>query len=153
MNPTVLELAKLDFNMVQAVYQDDLKYASRYEFNGGKKHVGKSSALLAIVWWRTLCGALLKFVRIYAMITTIDNLFDVYGTLEELEQSPTFWYLNAIKELPDYMKTCFFALYNAVNEMTCNILTRDGVFVLPYLKKAVIFQSYNHFSCKSVKKP
>lgn len=30
MNPDVLELAKLDFNMVQAVYQDDLKYASRY---------------------------------------------------------------------------------------------------------------------------
>ncbi|KAF5819458.1 putative lyase [Helianthus annuus] len=90
------------------------------------------------------------------MITTIDDVFDVYGTLEELEQFTNIvnsWDLNAVKELPDYMKTCFFALYNAVNEMTYNILTRDGVFVLPYLKKAVIFQSYNHFRCKSVEKP
>ena len=30
MNPTVLDLAKLDFNMVQAVHQEDLKHASRY---------------------------------------------------------------------------------------------------------------------------
>ncbi|KAJ0081039.1 hypothetical protein Patl1_10184 [Pistacia atlantica] len=30
MNNIVLELAKLDFNMVQATHQDDLKYSSRY---------------------------------------------------------------------------------------------------------------------------
>lgn len=30
MNPAVLELAKLDFNMVQAIYQQDMKNASRY---------------------------------------------------------------------------------------------------------------------------
>ena len=30
MNPTVLELAKLDFNILQAVHQEDMKKASRY---------------------------------------------------------------------------------------------------------------------------
>lgn len=30
MNHTVIELAKLDFNMVQAVYLEDLKYSARY---------------------------------------------------------------------------------------------------------------------------
>ena len=29
--PILLEIAKLDFNMVQSIYQEDLKYASRYE--------------------------------------------------------------------------------------------------------------------------
>ena len=29
MNPTVLELAKLDFNVVQSTHQEDLKHASR----------------------------------------------------------------------------------------------------------------------------
>lgn len=28
-NPILLEMAKLDFNMVQSIYQEDLKYASR----------------------------------------------------------------------------------------------------------------------------
>ena len=31
MNPTFLELAKLDFNMVQSTYLEDLKHASRLE--------------------------------------------------------------------------------------------------------------------------
>ena len=30
MNSTLLELAKLDFNIVQSVHQEDLKHASRY---------------------------------------------------------------------------------------------------------------------------
>lgn len=30
MNPTLLELAKLDYDMVQAVHIEDLKHASRY---------------------------------------------------------------------------------------------------------------------------
>ena len=29
-NPTLLELAKLDFNIIQSVHQQDLKHASRY---------------------------------------------------------------------------------------------------------------------------
>lgn len=33
MNPTLLELAKLDFNMVQAIHVEDLIHASRYHFN------------------------------------------------------------------------------------------------------------------------
>ena len=30
MNPTLVEFAKLDFNLVQAIHQEDLKQASRY---------------------------------------------------------------------------------------------------------------------------
>lgn len=30
MNPTLLELAKLDFNMVQATYQEDLRHLLMY---------------------------------------------------------------------------------------------------------------------------
>ncbi|KAI7754606.1 hypothetical protein M8C21_018195, partial [Ambrosia artemisiifolia] len=75
MNPEVLELAKLDFNMVQAVYQEDLKYASS-------------------------------------------------------------WDVNAVKQLPHYMQICFLALYNTINEMSYNVLTKEGAFILPYFQKA-----------------
>jgi len=39
--------------------------------------------------------------------------------------------------LPDYMKLCFFALYNSVNEMAYDILKYQGIDILPYSKKAV----------------
>ena len=38
-NPILLELAKLDFNIVQAAHQNDLTYTLRQEFN--HKHVGQ----------------------------------------------------------------------------------------------------------------
>ncbi|PON94472.1 Terpene synthase, N-terminal domain containing protein [Trema orientale] len=43
-NPTVLELAKLDFNVVQSVYLEDLKHASRLELE-------KNHLMIHIKWW------------------------------------------------------------------------------------------------------
>ena len=42
-----------------------------------------------------------------------------------------------MKDLPEYMKLCFLALYNTVNEMVYDTLKEHGVDILPYLTKAV----------------
>ncbi|GKC06750.1 camphene synthase, partial [Tanacetum coccineum] len=46
------------------------------------------------------------------------------------------WNIYAIEELPDYMKICFLAIYNSVNDMVYTTLEDSGVFILPYLQKA-----------------
>ncbi|CAK7355346.1 unnamed protein product [Dovyalis caffra] len=74
-NPILLELSKLDFNMVQSVLQRDLHDLSR-------------------------------------------------------------WDVSAVRNLPDYMKLCFLALYNTVNEMAYDHLKEQGEDALPYLTKA-----------------
>ncbi|OMO99925.1 hypothetical protein COLO4_13037 [Corchorus olitorius] len=74
-NLQLLELAKLDFNMVQSKLQEDLQDMSR-------------------------------------------------------------WDVRAVKNLPDYMKLCYLALYNSVNEMAYDSLRDDGENILPYLSKA-----------------
>ena len=40
-------------------------------------------------------------------------------------------------ELPDYMKICFLALHNSINEMGFEALRDKGINVIQYLKKAV----------------
>ncbi|KAJ0806185.1 putative lyase [Helianthus annuus] len=146
MNPIVLELAKLDFNMVQAVYQEDLKYASRWwkEIRWGKFGFARDRVVENFMWSVTE-NYLPHFkgrrdlTKVNAMITTIDDVYDVYGTLPELEKFTDVvnrWDLNAIAELPDYMKICFHALYNAISEMSYNVLVNEGAYVIPYLKKA-----------------
>ncbi|XP_019453844.1 PREDICTED: (-)-alpha-terpineol synthase-like isoform X4 [Lupinus angustifolius] len=75
MSPAILQLAIVDFNIVQAIYQEELKYTSRWDPK------------------------------------TIDNL-------------------------PDYMKICFLALYNFVNELGHEILKENGCDITPYLKEA-----------------
>ncbi|KAF3963667.1 hypothetical protein CMV_011970 [Castanea mollissima] len=75
MNPILLKLAEMDFNMVQAIHQEELKQVSR-------------------------------------------------------------WEINAMDQLPDYMKICFLILYNFVNEMAFDPLKEQGFHIIRYLKKA-----------------
>ncbi|KAI3496880.1 hypothetical protein L1887_39258 [Cichorium endivia] len=143
-NSTLIELAKLDFNTVQAIHQEDLKYASRWwketcweKFDFARDHLVESfmwsigeNHMPHFQGRRTL-------TKIFAMITTIDDVYDVYGTLQELEQFTEIvnrWDVNVIEELPHYMRICFLALYNSINEISYNTLTNNEIFILPYLK-------------------
>ncbi|KAL9413319.1 hypothetical protein AB3S75_041902 [Citrus x aurantiifolia] len=149
MNPILLEFAKLDYNIVQAIHQEDLKYVSRW-------------------WKKTGLGENLNFVRdrivenfmwtvgekfepqfgyfrqmstmVNALITAVDDVYDVYGTLDELEiftDAVERWDATAVEQLPHYMKLCFHALRNSINEMTFDALRDQGVdIVISYLTKA-----------------
>ncbi|KAL6326929.1 hypothetical protein AAG906_012536 [Vitis piasezkii] len=151
MNPILLEFAKLDFNMVQATHQEDLRHMSSW-------------------WRRTRLGEKLKFARdrlvenflwtvgeifepqygyyrrmatkVNTLITTIDDVYDVYGTLDELEllqmllTGYCLWDINAMDPLPEYMKLCFLALYNSTNEMAYDALKEHGLHIIFYLRKA-----------------
>lgn len=78
--------------------------------------------------------------KLNALITSIDDVYDVYGTLDELERftdAVERWDLNAIEQLPDYMKICFLALYNSINEIAFDALKQQGVHIIPYLRKEV----------------
>ncbi|KAL2474208.1 Tricyclene synthase [Forsythia ovata] len=45
------------------------------------------------------------------------------------------WDINALQHLPDYMKICFLALYNTVNNMAYDVLKEQGHVILPQLTK------------------
>ncbi|KAK9942857.1 hypothetical protein M0R45_008502 [Rubus argutus] len=122
-NQVLLEFAKLDYNMVQQTLQRDLNDTSR--------------------WWKDMGVAqnnLRKgLTKVCALITTVDDVYDVYGTLDELElftSAVERWDVNSVEILPDYMKLCFLALYNTVNENLYDTLKEQGVNVLPYVTKA-----------------
>ena len=40
-------------------------------------------------------------------------------------------------QLPDYMKICFLALHNSVNEMALDTVKEQRFHIIEYLKKAV----------------
>ncbi|KAI3805218.1 hypothetical protein L1987_27395 [Smallanthus sonchifolius] len=147
-NRVLVELAKLDFNMSQAIHLEDLKHTSRWWKNtkwDEKLSFARDRLVEHFMWSLgfsyqpqfSLGRRILTMVN--SMITSIDDVYDVYGTLDELEQftdTVDRWDVNAIKDLPDYMKICFLGFYNTINEISYNILTDTGLLVLPYLKKA-----------------
>ncbi|KAL3504222.1 hypothetical protein ACH5RR_034063 [Cinchona calisaya] len=148
MNPFLLELAKLNFNIVQATYQNDLKYASRCWKSTclAEKLKFFRDRLVECFFWSVgsipdsqhgYCRRMIAMVG--AFITLIDDVYDVYGTLDELElftDAIQSWDIEGIDRLPDYMKLCYLAVYNSINEMAYNALKEQGVNVIPYLRKA-----------------
>ncbi|KAK3003871.1 hypothetical protein RJ639_019211 [Escallonia herrerae] len=79
--------------------------------------------------------------KVNALITTIDDVYDVYGTLEELELFTSViesWDVHQMEQLPDCMKICFLALYNFVNEMAYDVMKEQGPYIIPYLRKVVL---------------
>ncbi|KAG5226576.1 chloroplast isoprene synthase [Salix suchowensis] len=88
-NRVLLELAILDYNMVQSIYQRDLRETSR-------------------------------------------------------------WDIFVVDDLPDYMKLCFLALYNTINEIAYDNLKEKGENILPYLTKVAEIargETANSVSC------
>ncbi|KAL7233775.1 hypothetical protein ACSBR1_017396 [Camellia fascicularis] len=73
-----------------------------------------------------------------ALITTIDDVYDVYGTVDELElftNAVERWDISAMEQLPTYMRICFLALFNSINEIAFYTLMEQGVHIIPYLHK------------------
>uniref|UniRef100_A0A0A0LJZ1 Terpene synthase metal-binding domain-containing protein n=1 Tax=Cucumis sativus TaxID=3659 RepID=A0A0A0LJZ1_CUCSA len=94
LNPILLEIAKLDFNMVQSFYQEDLKYASSWWRNTelGQKLSFARDQLMENFFWTLGIGFEPESTyfrrmgtKIVSLITMIDDVYDVYGTLDELK--------------------------------------------------------------------
>lgn len=93
-NQCLLELAALDFNMVQSTHQSDLQYASTWWNN-----IGLASNLsfirdrlmecffwnVGVVFEPQYSTSRIGLTKVGALITTIDDVYDVYGSLDELE--------------------------------------------------------------------
>ncbi|KAJ8485843.1 hypothetical protein OPV22_018328 [Ensete ventricosum] len=148
MNPVLLELAKLDFNRVQIIYQRELKEVSRWWSNLGlaQKLPFSRDRLVENYFW-TLgwvfepqfgrCREL--HTKANCFIVTIDDVYDIYGTMDELElftDAVARWDINAMDKLPEYMKICFLALFNMTNDTAYSVMKEKGLDIIPHLKKA-----------------
>nr|WHU05659.1 terpene synthase TPS12 [Freesia viridis] len=149
MNPTLLRLAKMDFNFVQSIYIRELKELSSWwtdlSLLGGKIGFARDRLVENYLWaiGKTFEPKFLQtrdaITKAIGLITTIDDIYDVYGTLDELVLFTDVvdrWDVNAVEELPDYMKICSLALFNTTNDTAYKILISKGVNVIPQLKKA-----------------
>ncbi|CAJ1978998.1 unnamed protein product [Sphenostylis stenocarpa] len=147
-NLVLLEAAKLDFNIVQSTLQNDIQEMSRWWKGMGlaSKLSFSRDRLMECFFWTV--GMVFEpqfsylrkgLTKVTSLITTIDDVYDVYGSLDELElftAAVESWDVKAVKVLPNYMKICFLALYNTVNELAYDAIKEQGQDILPYLTKA-----------------
>ncbi|KAI3795900.1 hypothetical protein L1987_38560 [Smallanthus sonchifolius] len=149
-NPVVLEFAKYDYNMVQSVLRRELVDVTRWW-----EHLGLSSKLGFVrdrhvecfLWTVGLLpelrfsGSRIELAKTIAILLVIDDIYDTYGSYDDLvlfTEAIQRWDLNAVEQLPEYMKICFEALYNTNNEICEKVLREQGLGVQPFLRKTWI---------------
>ncbi|KAF5959149.1 hypothetical protein HYC85_000358 [Camellia sinensis] len=132
-NKVLLNFAKLDFNLLQKMHQWELSEITRWwkELDFAKKMPFAIDRIVECYFW--ILGVYFEpqyllarrmLTKVIALTSIIDDIYDVYGTLEELVLF-TDAIESAIDQLPDYMKPCYQTLLDVYN-MIDEEMTRKG---------------------------
>ncbi|KAJ1396599.1 Terpenoid cyclases/protein prenyltransferase alpha-alpha toroid [Sesbania bispinosa] len=132
------EVAKLDFSLLQCLHQQEIKQISKWWTELGLANELKYARNQPLKWYiwslacltdPTLSEERVELTKPISFIYLIDDIFDVYGTLDELTlftEVVSRWDITTTDKLPDYMKICFKALYNVTNEISSKVYQKNG---------------------------
>ncbi|XP_030941564.1 (-)-germacrene D synthase-like [Quercus lobata] len=147
-NEVLLNFAKLDFNMLQKQHQKELSHISRW-WKGIDVATNLSFArdrMVELYFWAL--GVYFEpqysldrkmLTKIMCMISTIDDIYDAYGTHKELElftDAIKRWDISCIDQLPKYMKLCYKVLLDVFEEIE-EEMCKDGRLSTVFMKKLV----------------
>ncbi|KAF8391450.1 hypothetical protein HHK36_023755 [Tetracentron sinense] len=136
-NESLLKLAKLDFNLLQTLHKNELSDISKWwkglDFSS-KLPFARSRVVECYFW---ILGVYFEpqyflarrmLTKVISMTSILDDIYDVYGTIEELQlftEAIDRWDISAIDQLPEYMKVCYRALLDVYDEME-EEMTKEG---------------------------
>ncbi|XP_010248179.1 PREDICTED: (3S,6E)-nerolidol synthase 1-like [Nelumbo nucifera] len=142
------ELAKVEFNLVQSLHRQEVAQVSQWWRDLGLSDELKFARNQPLKWYMWSMVVLrdprfseqrIDLTKPIALIYIIDDIFDVYGTLDELvifTEVINKWELVAAEQLPKYMRKCFKALYGITNEICTKVFKETGWNPINSLQKA-----------------
>ncbi|KAJ9671954.1 hypothetical protein PVL29_025549 [Vitis rotundifolia] len=148
-NKALLKLAKLDFNLLQKLHQKelsdiaawwkDLDFAHKLPF-ARDRVVECYFWILGVYFEPQFFLARRILTKVISMTSIIDDIYDVYGTLEELElftEAVERWDISAIDQLPEYMRVCYRALLDVYSEIEEEMAKKGRSYRVYYAKEAM----------------
>ncbi|XP_057968279.1 (-)-germacrene D synthase-like [Malania oleifera] len=152
-NKDLLMFAKLDFNLLQKVHQrelgditkwwKDLDFANKLSF-GRDRVVECYFWILGVYFEPQYSLARRILTKVIAMTSFMDDIYDVYGTLEELElltNAIERWDISALDQLPEYMKVYYQALLDVYIEIKEEMIKEERLYRMYYVKEAMKSQA------------
>ncbi|KAK7319569.1 hypothetical protein RJT34_04292 [Clitoria ternatea] len=141
------EVAKLDYRLLQSLHHREIAQISKWWTELGLANELKYARNQPLKWYiwslacltdPTLSEERVELTKPISLIYIIDDIFDVYGTLDELTlftEAVSRWDITATEQLPDYMKKCFRVLYNLTNEISSKVYQKQGWNPIDSLQK------------------
>nr|BAJ46125.1 sesquiterpene synthase [Toona sinensis] len=148
-NKALVKLFKLDFNLVQSLHKKELSEISKWwkELDLANKLPFARDRLVECYFW--IIGVYYEpqyslarkiLTKIIAMASIIDDIYDVYGTREELNlftDAIERWDASCMDLLPEYMQIFYEALLDLYNEIEKEIAKEGWSYRVHYAKEAM----------------
>ncbi|XP_065628263.1 (-)-germacrene D synthase isoform X1 [Quercus suber] len=148
-NEVLLNFAKLDFNMLQKQHQKELSHISRWwkDIDVATNLSFARDRVVELYFW--ILGVYFEpqyslarriLTKTICMASIIDDIYDVYGTHEELElftDAIKRWDISCIDQLPKYTKLCYKVLLDVFEEIE-EEMCKDGRLDCVYYAKVAV---------------
>ncbi|KAH6767975.1 hypothetical protein C2S51_013311 [Perilla frutescens var. frutescens] len=143
----ILNFVKLDFNIVQKIHQKELSQLTRWwkELDFANKLPFARDRLVECYFWivgvyfEPSYGIARKLLtKVIYMASYLDDIYDVYGTLDELTLFTSIvqrWDINAMDQLPPYMRIYYKALFDVYVEMEDEMGKIGKSYAVEYAKE------------------
>jgi hypothetical protein len=144
-NQKVLELAKLDFNILQCIHQKEIQFIVRWWRESEiaqlnfyrKRHVEFYFWVAMCIFEPEFSQSRIAFVKLATVAAVLDDLYDTHGMLGELKtitEGVRRWDLPLIDDLPDNIKIACQFFFNTANELAVEVVKKQGRDMTALLK-------------------
>ncbi|KAJ1265922.1 hypothetical protein BS78_08G110600 [Paspalum vaginatum] len=155
-NELIMELAKLNYNLVQLQYQEELKIITRW-WNGLELRSTLSFArdrvvecyfwIVGVYFEPSYSRARIILSKVLALVSILDDTYDVYGTSQECElftKCVESWDRAVATGLPQNMRFIFGKLLDTCQSIE-DELEPEEKYRMPYLKNFIVdlVRAYN----------
>ncbi|KAM4092723.1 hypothetical protein ACB094_06G061700 [Castanea mollissima] len=148
-NKVLLKLSILDFNLVQSLHKEelsditrwwkDLDFATKLPF--ARDRVVECYFWIVAVYFEPRYSLARKILtKVISMTSILDDIYDVYGTLEELgpfTEAIERWDISCIDQLPEYMQICYRALFDVFEAIENKLAKKERSYRVSYAKDAM----------------
>ncbi|XP_058195793.1 valerianol synthase TPS8-like [Rhododendron vialii] len=147
-NEKLLRLAKIDFNLLQMLHKKELCHISGWWKDLDLVSEAPYVRDRAVECFFTSASAYFEpqyslarliLTKATLIISILDDTYDAYGTYEELKlftNAVHRWDINAMDQLPKYMKSVYKALLNLHDEIEREMAKHERTYAVHYLKEA-----------------
>ncbi|KAL4619299.1 hypothetical protein ACB092_06G069000 [Castanea dentata] len=148
-NKVLLKLSILDFNLVQSLHKEELRYITRWwkdldfatKLPFARDRVVECYFWIVTVYFEPQYSLARKILtKVISMTSILDDIYDVYGTLEELEpftEAIERWDISYIDQLPEYMQICYRALFDVFKAIENELAKKERSYRVSYAKDAM----------------
>ncbi|XP_018851407.2 (-)-germacrene D synthase-like [Juglans regia] len=148
-NKAFLKLSILDFNHVQSLHKQELGHIARWwkDLDFATKLPFARDRVVECFFWTvavyfepqySLARKILT--KVIALTSIIDDIYDVYGTLEEIEiftEAIERWNVRSMSTLPKYMQICYKALLDFFEEIEQVLAKQGRSYLVSHAKEAM----------------